>query len=241
MRKLMFLVLTISGLSVGCGSSSDTDTTASPSTEADAGGNGGGAGNGSGGANGTANGSDNGGGSISVDEPTNGGEEPEMYPDCDGPTAVMVLGPAGQRWTGEAPWTMQQFQDCQAKCTDGTLQCFIDMCDGQQFVDCFTGEIGACAAENDAAPCYDAWEDLGCCAEANSCTTDQATFDACTGQGGACGGAVSAFSMCASRRCQTPAATRCVQTAGAGGGMMPAATPASIPADLLQKMVDSLN
>ncbi len=218
MRKVMSLMLIISGLSVGCGDS-DKDTSMSPVAVADAGDDG---------ANGNGNGNGN-GNQIPIPEDASAGGEPEpLYPMCDRAAAAMSLGPAGAKWTGPAPFTMSQLDACLKLCPMGEFSCIQAMCEnGMAFYDCFNDEVGACAAVGNDALCKTEWENLGCCAKEKKCnlgTQEGAT--ACVGGGGPCATDLSNFQTCSSG-CQQAAQRVCVSADPVGGGTGGGATGAA--------------
>lgn len=199
MKKLSLMIAALALAGVACG---DSD---SKKSDSDAG-NGGGM---DGGGNGVV---------IPGDDAGGGGGDP--FPECNKDDALAALGMAGMPWGDmPKPWTQAELMDCTAKCTDGTLQCFIDMCDGQDFVDCFTGELGYCAADAENAPCRDDFATIACCTDKEMCLGTQDEFNTCIGAGGPCEDYLQGYVDCSgmNRTCQNAAVTACVAPGGAVG------------------------
>jgi len=192
MKKLSLMIAAFALAGVACG---DSD---SKKADGDAGMDGGG------------NGGGNGGNTVVIPGDDAGGGNDNPFPMCDEEAAATELGMAGMPWGSKPkPWTMSELTACTEKCTDGTLQCFIDMCDGQDFVDCFTGELGACTTDAENAPCRDEFLTIACCAQANETCYDD--FEACIGAGGACGDYLMPYQTCGQNRgCQMKAVQACV-------------------------------
>jgi len=214
MRKVMSLMLMISGLAIGCGDSdSDTKSTDNPSTAEDAGG---GNGNGNNASNADPNGGNN---NIPIPEDASaGGEVPPPYPMCDRAKATAALGSAGAKWAGDPPFTMAELEACLAKCAMPTFACIQEMCEkGKEFSDCITGEVGVCAAVGTNALCKTEWENLGCCVTEKKCDlTSQAGANACVSAGGPCATDLMTYQGCSSS-CQQAAQDVCVGPATGGG------------------------
>jgi len=154
-----------------------------------------------------------GSGFIPIPIPDAGVEPGGEFASCDREQAAAVLGSPGQRWFGEPPWTNQELEACLATCPQGEFSCIESMCTGGDlFIDCYTGELGYCAAGEVDAPCTTEWQDVGCCVEAENCGSSQPDLEECLGAGGPCYAYVQTFARCSNSDsgCASSAINVCV-------------------------------
>lgn len=171
MRKVLSLVILLSGFSFGCGS--DGDSGDGDKIESDGGNNGG---------------SDaDGGDSLEVDASNGGGK----YPDCDrSATPAEIPG-----YEGAMPmFSTGDLTACQMKCSGMGAECFNDTnCPGVElWNDCAFSNLIACVGSEGKA-CRSELEEFECCAAASSCdpeSEDPACIQA------ACGTEIMDFQEC---------------------------------------------
>ena len=167
-----------------------------------------------------------------MDGPTEASKPPPAHESsqCDLDVARRELGPAGKVWMGSAPWTASELNTCFTDCPDATISCIESSCkDSTDFVECYVGELGYCAADDpESAPCAAAYARYGCCVLASDCTqaATDSEFTACIDE--ACSVQTAAFASCAERECAATARARCVSDmdsdAGAQEGPLPDAS-----------------
>ena len=188
MRKLMCLMLVLSGLAMGCGSDGgkkddpngdngdgdnagdgdatngdgDTDTNEDPATGGDGDATGG---------DGDTTGGD---GDIVIDDPSMGGDKYPMCPRAD------IPAPTG--YTGTKPFSMEEAQACATKCGQDS-DCFFACPGAEEWATCVQTEAIACTSKAGGV-CKEGYDTALCCqnqtdvvAECDAKPTDQEKGD----------------------------------------------------------------
>ncbi len=146
MRKLMCLVLVISGLAVGCG-----DSSGGSDDKKDAGG-----------------GDDNNNGIDIPDAGSPGGEEEVPFPECPREDIPAMF----DAYTGPKTMTQAGYMACSTKCGMDN-SCYTEAnCPGvDAFNDCLNTEVIGCTAKAKGS-CREEYENFVCCADGNKCGQD---------------------------------------------------------------------
>jgi hypothetical protein len=149
------------------------------------------------------------GGGTGIDVPDAADPGPR-YPECFADDVGTELGPVGAQWTADAPWNASDVAACMDKCPDGSFTCFSDMCErGEDFVDCYLGDIAYCAGDAESRTCEEDYRLFGCCMIDSKCTeaNTQDLFDSCLMEN--CTEDLQSFFDCAQNTCGEDAIVKC--------------------------------